>query len=118
MNKAQAAKNKKRVTSVVKYTSIFFLVTFMAIMFVAGSASGGQYAILWMLILLATFQWGSRKLAKQLVKEGEEIPKAVKDMKYYVRRYSTCTILYILTIIMYIMNAGITSADPRNWAHW
>jgi hypothetical protein len=118
MDKAKAAKNKKRVAATVQYCSIFFIITFLGIMIVMGSSLGGMYAIFWMIILLAAFQIGSRKLAKQLCKEGEEPPKSVKDMNFYVKRYTVCCFFYIAMLAMYVMNSDITSANPANWSHW
>jgi len=47
-------------------------------MFDTGSA--GMYSLLWILILMAAFNIGSRKLRAQLVKPGEEPSKTVKDV--------------------------------------
>ena len=41
MSKADAAKNKAKVAKIVKYTSIFFLVTFLGIMVASGTTNGG-----------------------------------------------------------------------------
>mmetsp|Transcript_8638 Transcript_8638/g.15683 ORF Transcript_8638/g.15683 Transcript_8638/m.15683 type:complete len:357 (-) Transcript_8638:51-1121(-) len=118
MDKAAAAKNKKNVSKLVKYTSGFFFVTFMAIMIVSGTTNGGSYALLWMLILIVAFQIGSRKLRKKLQKPGEETPKAVQAMRYYVRRWTSCVVFYLFFIIMFIMNTAKDSANPRGWSHW
>ena len=118
MDKAKAAKNKKRVAALVKYSSIFFIITFLGLMVVMGSSMGGMYAIFWMVILLAAFQIGSRKLGKQLCKEGEETPKAVKDMSFYVLRYTLSCFFYVAMLMMYIMNSSLESSNPANWSHW
>jgi hypothetical protein len=87
-------------------------------MVVSGTTNGGSYALLWMLILIVAFQIGSRKLRKKLHKPGEEMPKAVQAMRHYVRRWTASVFFYLLFIVMFIMNAGTFSADPRKWSHW
>eukprot|EP00520_Triparma_pacifica_P018637 CAMPEP_0118637278 /NCGR_PEP_ID=MMETSP0785-20121206/3068_1 /TAXON_ID=91992 /ORGANISM="Bolidomonas pacifica, Strain CCMP 1866" /LENGTH=342 /DNA_ID=CAMNT_0006528455 /DNA_START=1034 /DNA_END=2059 /DNA_ORIENTATION=+ len=118
MDKAAAAKNKAYVTKLVRYTSCFFLVTFLGIMVASGTTNGGSYALLWMLILIVSFQIGSRKLRKKLHKPGEEMPKAVQAMRHYVRRWTASVFFYLLFIVMFIMNTSKTSANPRGWSHW
>lgn len=87
-------------------------------MVVSGTTNGGSYALLWMLILIVAFQIGSRKLRKKLHKPGEEMPKAVQAMRHYVRRWTASVFFYLLFIVMFIMNTGTFSADPRKWSHW
>ena len=118
MNKAEAAKNKAKVAKIVKVTSTFFLVTFLAIMAVSGTSNGGTYALLWMLILIAAFQIGSRKLRRQLVKPGEELPPAVWAMRYFVRRWCDVVFLYIVSIVFFIMNSPKENSNPANWSLW
>mmetsp|Transcript_1948 Transcript_1948/g.3907 ORF Transcript_1948/g.3907 Transcript_1948/m.3907 type:complete len:387 (+) Transcript_1948:38-1198(+) len=119
MNKAEAAKNKKRVGKFVNYASGFFFISFIGIMLVMGSAFGGMYAILWMIVMLGVFYWGSSKLAKQLIKPGEDVPKGVKDMRFYVKRFTALVIMYILAVGMYFINSSnIANSNPENWAMW
>mmetsp|Transcript_9193 Transcript_9193/g.18414 ORF Transcript_9193/g.18414 Transcript_9193/m.18414 type:complete len:364 (+) Transcript_9193:74-1165(+) len=118
MNKADAAKNKAKVAKVLKVTSTFFLITFVAIMAVSGTTNGGTYSLLWMLILIAAFQIGSRKLRRQLVKPGEELPPAVRTMRYFVRRWCVVVFLYIVSIVLFIVNSPTENSNPENWSLW
>mmetsp|Transcript_19601 Transcript_19601/g.40939 ORF Transcript_19601/g.40939 Transcript_19601/m.40939 type:complete len:366 (+) Transcript_19601:251-1348(+) len=118
MNKADAVKNKAKVGKIVKYSSSFFLVSFIAIIFATGTTNGGSYSLLWMLILVTAFQVGSRKLRKQLVKPGDPMPPTVWAMRYFVRRWCIVVMLYIVSITMFVMNATHRSANPENWSIW
>ena len=118
MNKAEAAKNKAKVAKTVKITSVFFLVTFLAIMAASGTTNGGTYSLLWMLILICAFQIGSRKLRKQLVKPGEKMPPAVWAMRYFVRRWCVVVFLYIVCIALFVVNSPQENSKPASWSLW
>jgi hypothetical protein len=77
-DKAKAKKDKLFVKRLVNWSSGFFLVTFLGIMIAIDTAAGGSYAVLWMLILFAAFQVGSRKLRASMAKPGEDEPKYVQ----------------------------------------
>jgi len=77
-----------------------------------------MYSILWILIIMVAFNVGSRKLRAQLAKPGEEASKTVKDMMRYVNKFTVFEILYIVVILLFFMNSGITAADPAGWQIW
>ena len=118
MNKAEGAKRKKLVGKVVNGGAAFFFVTFLTIVVLFDTGLAGMYSILWILILMAAFNIGSRKLRAQLVKPGEDPPKTVVDMMAYVRKFTLCEIAYIVCVLLFFVNFSPYSSNPSNWQLW
>mmetsp|Transcript_4584 Transcript_4584/g.8512 ORF Transcript_4584/g.8512 Transcript_4584/m.8512 type:complete len:359 (-) Transcript_4584:147-1223(-) len=118
MNKAEGAKRKKMVGKVVNGGAAFFFVTFLIIVVMFDTGLAGMYSLLWILILMAAFNIGSRKLRAQLVKPGEDPPKTVVDMMAYVRKFTLCEIAYIACVLLFFVNFGTYSSNPAGWQPW
>ncbi|GMI41519.1 hypothetical protein TeGR_g1041 [Tetraparma gracilis] len=118
MDKAKAKKDKLFVKRLCNYSSGFFLLTFLAIMFMTDTSTGGSYAILWLLILIGAFQIGARKLRKSLQKPGEETPKTIKDINAYVLRFTVLVLLYIGAIVGFLSVSSMKQSNPRDWWIW
>ncbi|GMH92427.1 hypothetical protein TrST_g1889 [Triparma strigata] len=116
MSKADAESRKKKVASIVKYSGLVFLFTFVGIVSVMGTAVAGMYTILWIIGIFFAFNIGGRKISSQLRKEGEEEPKAVVDIMNYVNRLSLFIWLYIGCIIWFFLTSfDASDANPANW---
>jgi hypothetical protein len=118
MNKAEGAKRKKMVGQVVNGSAAFFFVTFLVIVVLFDTGVAGMYSLLWILILMAAFNIGSRKLRSQLTKPGEEPSKTVIDMMMYVRKFTVFEVLYILCVLLFFTNFAVDNSQPKNWGIW
>jgi hypothetical protein len=111
MSKADADAKNKRTTRIVNGASLFFLVTFFGLSFVMGTDVAGQYSLLWVLILVVAFNYGSRKLASQLTKPGETPVKTVIVMKRYVTHFTCANSMYVFCVVAFV----VSRSDRENW---
>ncbi|GMH63700.1 hypothetical protein TrLO_g566 [Triparma laevis f. longispina] len=115
MSKVDAERRKKQVARIVKFSAIFFGVTFLGIVSVMGTGIAGMYTLLWIIAIFVVFNVGGRKLRSQLRKEGEEDPKAVKDIMRYVNRLSFGLSCYVGCIVWFFPTSRPADANPANW---
>ena len=78
----------------------------------------GIYGILWIMVIVIAFQFGSRKLKSQITKPGEEPPKMVFSMMNFVNRFSACVVLYLLAIALFVVKNDPKDSDPSEWFMW
>jgi hypothetical protein len=117
MSKTEAAASKAKMEKGVKITSLVFIIPFLGLIIVTGNnAVGGMYSILFLVIMVVTFQVGSRRLAAKLAKPGEPPIKTVITMKAFVRNFTICIFAYLFSIISFISNNTPNDSDPRNWS--
>ncbi|GMH61669.1 hypothetical protein TL16_g10015 [Triparma laevis f. inornata] len=115
MNKGEVASRKKKAEKTVKILLGFYLLTFLGIAVVMGMSNTGLYAILWLLAITITFNYGGRMMRKQLTendKEGRNM-EAVKGIMTFVRSFTLAFLFYLISIVWFIV-AG-TNEDPKAW---
>jgi hypothetical protein len=118
MNKADAERRKKKVAKLVIYSGSFFFVTFLLIVSAFNTGMAGMYSLLWIIVILLSFNVGSRKLRSLLTKPGEEEPKTSKDIKSYVNRLTISICLYVVCIVWFFMTGRQNKESGTNPADW